>query len=89
MSAQLEDAVDKWRESGAFGQDENQPDEEEQDDDRADPEFLPGAQEVEELADDRKFCAHLLNESILLLVICGNLARRPRRPVTLLARAET
>ena len=55
----LEQTVDEGREGGAFGQDENQSESQEQDHDRREPPFLADAQEAPEFPQDGNFSAHL------------------------------
>ena len=55
----LKQAIDKRRESGAFGHDKNQAEREQENDDGREPPFLAHAQETPELAQDGKFAAHL------------------------------
>jgi hypothetical protein len=57
-NVELEQAIDKRGEDGAFGQDEDQSEGEEQDHDWREPPLLADAQEAPEFAQDGKFSAH-------------------------------
>jgi hypothetical protein len=59
----LKQAVDEGREGGAFGQDENQTQGQQQDDDRCEPPLFADTQKAPELSQDRKLSTHKRNIS--------------------------